>query len=195
MPPKPRFTKEEMVNAALLTVSKNGPQALTARELGKSLSSSARPIFTVFKNMDELRAEVKKAAMLRFEDFCKDEFKDMPEFKRVGMKMVMFAAHEPKLFSLLFMSENKNAVSFDDVFSELGTEAGTCIDAVCRDYNMTMTSAKRVFESVWIYTFGVCVLCATGACRFKEDELSRMLSDEFSAVAAFVKNEESAREK
>ena len=68
MPLKPKFTREEVVEAALALVSESGIEALTARELGEKLGSSARPIFTVFQNMEELRDEVYKAAMRRFED-------------------------------------------------------------------------------------------------------------------------------
>lgn len=39
MPPKPRFTREEIV-AALDIVSRKGIEALTARELGETLGSS-----------------------------------------------------------------------------------------------------------------------------------------------------------
>ena len=67
MPPKPKFTREEIVDAALSIVSERGVDALTARELGERLGSSARPVFTVFKNMEEVQAEVRAAAMRRFE--------------------------------------------------------------------------------------------------------------------------------
>lgn len=67
MPPKPKFTREEIIQAALTIVSQKGADALTAREVGEQLGSSARPIFTVFKNMEELQAEVRQAAMERFE--------------------------------------------------------------------------------------------------------------------------------
>lgn len=40
MPPKPRFTREEIVAAALDIVSRQGIEALTARELGEALGSS-----------------------------------------------------------------------------------------------------------------------------------------------------------
>lgn len=63
MPPKPKFTKEEVVEAALRLISEKGTDALTARELGERLGSSARPIFTTFRNMEELMGEVRKAAM------------------------------------------------------------------------------------------------------------------------------------
>ena len=97
MPPKPKFTKEEIVQAALEIVSQKGVEALTAKELGEALGTSARPIFTVFAGMKEVQDEVRSAAMRRFEGFAKQKLPDMPLFKQVGMQMVLFGAREPKL--------------------------------------------------------------------------------------------------
>jgi len=47
MPPKPKFTREEVVDTAIELIKDKGIEALTARELGAKLGSSARPIFTV----------------------------------------------------------------------------------------------------------------------------------------------------
>ena len=52
MPPKPKFTKEEIVTAALNITREKGIDAVTAREIAAKLGSSARPIFTVFRNMN-----------------------------------------------------------------------------------------------------------------------------------------------
>lgn len=125
MPPKPRFTREEIVDAALDIVSRQGIEALTARELGEALGSSARPIFTVFRSMEELQQEVRSAAMRRFESYAGRTMPGVPLFKQVGMQMVLFGAQEPKLYQLLFMRENRSAVSFDDVFGELGDTAAS----------------------------------------------------------------------
>ena len=62
MPPKPKFTREKVVEVALTLVGERGMAALTARELGERLGSSARPIFTVFRNMEELTEAVREAA-------------------------------------------------------------------------------------------------------------------------------------
>ena len=51
MPPKPKFTKEEVVEVALKLVSERGIEALTARDLGLQLGSLARPIFTDRKSV------------------------------------------------------------------------------------------------------------------------------------------------
>lgn len=188
MPPKPKFTKEKIVQTALEIVSKKGVEALTAKELGDALGSSTRPIFTVFNSMKEVQNEVRAAAMCRFENFAEKKLPDMSLFKQVGMQMVLFGAKEPKLYQLLFMQENRNAVSFDDVFGELGPTAETCIGLIRDEYGMSETDAKRLFENVWIYTFGVGALCATRVCHFSEEKLGEMLSTEFQAMMLLVKS-------
>lgn len=187
MPPKPKFTKAEIIAAALEVVSQKGVDALTAKELGDALGTSARPIFTVFNSMKEVQDQVRIAAMHRFEGFATQKLPNMPLFKQVGMQMVLFGVKEPKLFQLLFMQENRNAVSFDDVFGELGPTAETCIQSIQTEYGLTEAEAKLLFENVWIYTFGIGALCATRMCQFSEAKLGEMLSTEFQAMMLFVK--------
>ena len=187
MPPKPKFTKDEIVQAALGVVSRRGVEALTAKELGDALGSSARPIFTAFNSMKEVQDEVRAAAMRRFESYAEQRLPDMPLFKQMGMQMVLFGVREPKLYQLLFMQEKRNAVSFDDVFGELDPTAETCIRSIQEEHHMTDAEAKLLFENVWIYTFGIGALCATRMCQFSERKLGEMLSTEFQAMLLFVK--------
>lgn len=188
MPPKPIFTKEEIVEAALGIVSRAGIEALTAKELGQALGSSARPIFTVFSGMKEVQDAVRAAAMRRFESFAGQMTPDMPFFKQIGMKMVLFGVREPKLYRLLFMQKNRDAVGFGDVFGGLGPIAERCITEIRAEYGLSAAEADLLFENVWIYTFGVGALCATQACRFPERQLSRMLTTEFQAIMLLIRS-------
>ncbi len=188
MPPKPKFTRDEIIQTALEVVSQEGVEALTAKELGDALGTSARPIFTVFSSMKQVQDAVREAAMRRFESFAGQKLPDMPLFKQVGMQMVLFGVREPKLYQLLFMQENRSAVSFDDVFGELGPTAETCIRLIQEEYAMREADARLLFEHVWIYTFGVGALCATRMCRFSEKQLGQMLSTEFQAMMLLVRS-------
>lgn len=189
MPPKPKFTKEEIVAAALELVSKNGIESLTARELSLYLGSSARPIFTVFKSMDEVAQAVRESAMDKYEEFVSRALDYFPEFKKYGMQMIAFSKQEPKLFQLLFMTENNSAKSFEDVFPILGKTAKTCIEIIERDYKLEPDMAMLLFEHAWIHSFGICVMCAMGTCRFTDDEISEMLSDNFMGMMMLTKSD------
>ena len=105
MPPKPKFTREEVAVAALELVKECGVPALTARELGKRLGTSASPIFTVFKNMDEVKWAARELGLREFEEYASDFAGYTPAFKRIGMLMVSYGIHQPEMFKLLFMQE------------------------------------------------------------------------------------------
>ena len=188
MPPKPKFTREEIIEAALEIAAERGLKALTSRELGAALGSSARPIFTVFKNMDEVFAEVRKAALARFDEYAKKAECYKPVFKQIGLQMLMFAMEQPKLYRLIYMSERPEASNFDDVFSNLGDVAVLCVEVLQSEYDLSEEDAMIVFRHTWIYTYGVGALIATGMCRFSEQEIQEMLSREFFAILGLVKS-------
>ena len=71
MPPTAKFSKEKIVEAALDIVRTEGFDALTARALGTKLGSSARPIFTVFSNMEEVQQSVTEAAKMLYKEYVR----------------------------------------------------------------------------------------------------------------------------
>ena len=188
MPPKPKFTKEAIIEAALELVSEKGMSALTSRDLGSRLGSSARPIFTVFNSMEEVQEEVKKAAIKRFESYAEKAIHYTPAFKQIGMQMILFAKEEPKLYQLGFMTENHNNHNFDDIYERLGDVAIQCVDVIQKDYGLSEADAKKLFEHVWIHTFGIGALCATGMCDFSEEQIIEMLGHDFVAMLVHIKS-------
>lgn len=188
MPPKPKYTKDQIIAAALGVVSQKGINALTAKELGHALNTSATPIFTVFNSMQEVQDEAKKAAMDCFESYAHKTGADMPVFKQVGMQMILFAKEEPQLYQLVFMSQNSDVKSFDDIYAHLGSVADECLNAIQKDYGLSAEDAETLFEHTWIHTFGIGTLCATGMCDFSETQISKMLTQDFTAMMMLMKS-------
>ena len=188
MPPKPKYTREEVVNVALNTVRESGIDALTARELGKRLGTSARPVFTAFENMEELKTEVRKAAMCEYEEFSKDFEHYSPPFKRIGMLMVSFAVKEPELFKLLFMQKSRDAKSFQSNMENLGWLADASIKILEGEYGFNRDEAKIMFDQVWVYAYGLSTLCSMRVCEFSESEISTMLGRAFIGTALLIKS-------
>lgn len=191
MPPKAKFTREQITRAALGIVSEKGAQALTAKELGAALGTSTTPIFTVFHSMQEVQDAVMLAAMERFEEYAHKAACVKPVFKQVGMQMILFAKEEPRLYQLIFMSSISKAQSFDDIYNHLGSVAGECLNVLQKDYELSEDHAKSLFEHVWIHTFGIGALCAAGVCDLSNEQIARMLSQDFSAMMMLIKSYES----
>ena len=188
MPPKAKFTKEQITKAALCVVSEKGAQALTAKELGAALGTSTTPIFTVFNSMQEVQDAVMLAAMERFEEYAHKAAHLGPVFKQVGMQMILFAKEEPKLYQLIFMSSISEAQTFDDIYAHLGSVADECLDVLQKDYDLSKENAKTLFEHVWIHTFGIGALCATGVCDFSHEQIAEMLTQDFTAMMMLMKS-------
>ena len=188
MPPKAKFTKEQITKAALGVVSEKGAQALTAKELGAALGTSTTPIFTVFNSMQEVQDAVMLAAMERFEEYAHKAAHLGPVFKQVGMQMILFAKEEPKLYQLIFMSSISEAQTFDDIYAHLGSVADECLNVLQKDYDLSKDNAKTLFEHVWIHTFGIGALCATGMCDFSHEQIAEMLTQDFTAMMMLMKS-------
>ena len=194
MPPKAKFTKEQITKAALCVVSEKGAQALTAKELGAALGTSTTPIFTVFNSMQEVQDAVMLAAMERFEEYAHKAAHLGPVFKQIGMQMILFAKEEPKLYQLIFMTSISKAQTFDDIYAHLGSVADECLDVLQKDYDLSKDNAKTLFEHVWIHTFGIGALCATGMCDFSHEQIAQMLTQDFTAMMMLMKSGKPSQE-
>ena len=106
MPRSAFFSKKTIAAAGLEIVRKHGINALTARALSQQLGCSLSPIFTVFKDMDEIQTAVRQAAAALFADYVKDVLDYQPAFKEYGMRLISFAKHEQNVFQLFLERGN-----------------------------------------------------------------------------------------
>lgn len=179
MPPKAKFTREEIIEAALKIARTQGIEAVTARELGKSLGSSARPIFTVFQSMDEVLEEVQKGAREIYRQYVEQGLSQTPAFRGVGLSYIRFAIEEEKLFRLLFMSEQKPVDSIEQVLMLIDESYDAILRSVEEPYHLKREDAKRIYQHLWIYSHGIATLCATGMYAFTQEEIEKQLAEIF----------------
>lgn len=178
MPPTPKYTRDEIINAAYNLVRDNGLTALTARDLAKKLGTSPRPIFTAFKNMDDLKNEVIKKAFNTFEEYQKNEIEsgNYPTYKATGMAYIRLAKEEKNIFKLLYMrdrtGEGKN--DFEDY--------SLAINALKNHANITDDEALLVHLKMWIYVHGIATMLATSYLDFNFDEISNLITDMYNRL-------------
>lgn len=188
MPPKPKFTKEEVARVAYRMIREEGLAALTARELGKRLGTSSSPIFTFYKNMDEVKLAARALALEEFKETISDYRSYTPAFKRIGMMLVSCGQNQPELFKLLFMQEHPETVGFESTVKDLGDVAETCISLIQSDYSMTPQEARILFEVMWTQAFGLGAMCAMKVVSLTEEEIGRRLGMAFVSFSGFLKS-------
>jgi AcrR family transcriptional regulator len=97
MPPKFKFEKSEIIQAALEVVREHGWKGLTARSIAKVLDASSKPIYSYFSSVTALEEEVvKKAVELLYKYMTKKRTGD--PWHDHGIGYVLFGLEEKKLF-------------------------------------------------------------------------------------------------
>lgn len=192
MPPKCKFTREEIVLSALEIARIDGVDAVTARALGAKLGASSKPIFSIFNGMDQVQQEVFVSAKELYNSYVEEGLKEKetPTFKCVGMQYIKFALQESKLFQLLFMSEKTKKPTVENVLSVIDDNYNEILASVQKSYGLTLADSERLYRHLWIYTHGIAVLCATNMCTFTGEEIEKMLTEVCVSVLRKIREDD-----
>lgn len=173
MPPKSMFTKDEIIDAALCVIRENGISALTARALAAKLGCSVKPIFGLFKNMDEVQQEVIKAAARLYQKRMVQEIseKRYPPYKAVGISYIRFAKDEKNLFKLLYMRDRSNEEKAE------GEETQKLIELIQKTTGLDKKTAYLFHLETWIYIHGIATMIATDYLDWDMEFVSNSITD------------------
>ena len=186
MPPKAKFTKEQIAVTSLEIIRESGTEALTARTLANKLGSSACPIFTVFDSMDEVLAEATKLAKELYAEYIRRGLTEDIPFKGVGKQYIQFAKDEPKLFQLLFMTE-KDIGRIDHFLPVIDDNYALILQSVKTPYGLSDTDANNLYTHLTIYTHGIATLIARKVVNFTQADIDRMLTEVFIGLLKDIK--------
>ena len=189
MPPKQKFNAKEVLEASLNLVRREGMDGLTARGLGAELGVSSRPIFTVFKNMEEVRQETVKAAKAVYNEYVEHGLAEDNPFKGVGMQYIRFAREEPRLFGLLFMTAGEKVLAPGEILPVIDENSEKILASVQTSYGLSRDIAYYLYQNMWIFTHGIACLCATGVSRLTEEEADARLTEMFIGQLIKIKSE------
>lgn len=179
MPPKFKFTREEIVQAALEFTRTEGVDALTARSLAARLGCSVKPIFGLFKSMDEVRQQVLEAANALYQRYLQEDMSAgrYPAYKASGMAYIRFAREERELFRLLFMRDRQQ--------EEVPEEDPTLLPLLAligSSLGVDEATARRFHLEMWLYVHGIATMIATSYLNWEEAFISEALTDAYQGL-------------
>jgi len=180
MPRSAFFSKEEIVEKALQIVREKGEDALSARSLSKALNCSISPIFTIFKNMEEVSSATREAARKLFSDRMDGVDEYEPAFKEFGIRLIRFAREENNLYHYLFLQKRSSS-------EKIHPQAEAGIQNICREFGITDEQARFLLRQIWIFSCGLAMLCTKDE-AFTDEAVSEMLSIQFTSTVDFIKS-------
>ena len=176
MPPKPKYTKEEIVNAAFDLTREKGIDAVVAREVGKRLNTSSSPIFTIWSSMEELKEDVRRLAIQKYREYMADIFDYFPSFKEFGMRCVGFAAEEPNLFRLLFLTKREEHSPYVRFKQEFESIFIPLVEEIMSQFGLSKSDAEDLLSQMIIFANGIAAYVLTDENSFSKETVSRDLS-------------------
>ncbi len=186
MPPKFKFTKEQILQNALDLVREEGAAALTTRRLGKRLGTTQSPIFSAYENVEELQSEVKQAAKELFASYVRRGLVDKPAFKGVSKQYILFAKNEPNLFRWLFMS--KDMISDTKQYNPIITDNYKTVYAAFREtFVLTDEETDKMYVHIGIYLHGLATLFAEQMCDYSLEQVGELMTEIGESLLARIK--------
>lgn len=174
MAPKYKFTKEEMVAAALHVVRESGIDALTAKALAAKLGVSTQPVFTCFHTIEEAKHEVCCAAEKVYDSYVTEGLHMPIPFLGVGMQYIRFAKEEPELYRLLFLTVQGEEGS--SAMKALRHSQDLVRESLMETYRINAPTADRYFRDMWLVVHSLATLIVTGGCPYTEQEIGEILT-------------------
>lgn len=157
MPPKTKFEKDAIVDAALEVAKEKGFSGITARNVANRLHSSVAPIYVNFSTIEDLTEAVVQRVFAISEEFLAKQ-KGQSLFENIGKASLAFAREYPVLFRELSIQPNPYMASYQTIENSM-------IEALSEDEIMrswTFEERKRLLFKMRVFQMGLSVMVANG---------------------------------
>jgi len=157
MPPKNKFNRQEIIEAAFEIAKEEGFSKITARSVASRLNASVAPIYVNFKTIEELtQVVIQRVFALSEELLAKQKGQNL--FENIGKASLSFARDYPVLFRELVLKPNPYMTSYEETEKAM-------VDALKKNVEMkdwTMEERRRLLLKMRIFQLGLSTMIANG---------------------------------
>ena len=187
MPPKAKITKEMILDIVLDMTRESGFETINARSIAGKLQCSTRPIFTCYKNMEELKTDFLAFAYEYYEQYVityRNSQKVKP-YLILPLSYIAFAQEETHLFKLLFINDiDLKMTEAKDFYQEIGNENKARLFS--ETIGVELERANIIFLDLYLYTHGIAVLIAGDKIKLNRENTEKMIDN---VLSAFIRQE------
>ena len=158
MPPKKKFSKQQIIDSAFEIARKEGINGITIRNVANHLGSSIAPIYVNFKDVEELKQSVIMKIVEISKRMLAQQDSGTP-FRDMGMASLRFAKEYSVLFKDFVMNPNDY---LDQYNQEMG---GEFLGAMKSDSDLegfTEEELLVILLKMRIFTTGLSMMTANG---------------------------------
>lgn len=187
MPPKPKITKDMIIDAAFSIVQEDGIDKLTVRSISEHLNCSTQPVLYYFSTVED----IKRAVYDKADEYHTDCIMNMENdygnpMLSIGMNYIKFAATERNLFCFLFQSGVFSGTSLLDL---IDAEELLPLLIVLQQLNVALDLAKEIFSIIFVFVHGYASLFANNQMVYEEEQIINVLTKVFYGAVSTVKGD------
>lgn len=191
MPPKIQFSSDKIITAAINIVRRDGMAMVTARNLGRELDCSVKPIFTAFENMEEVVAATVRQARAIFTDYMQRPYQKRVSFMQVGLRWIDFAREEPRLYQLLFMPVSRGAriLSPLNVFENFQELTYQVLPIIEKEFGLPGEYALKLYNQMILHAHGIACILVAGETDFTEQNIREIYAETAEGLVMYYRKE------
>lgn len=188
MPPKPKITKDMIINAAFEVAREMGADAINARTVAKKLNCSTQPVMYHFATIEELKKAVYETSDRYHTDYLmKIEKPQHGVMLGIGLNYIRFAIEEPHLFCFLFQS---GFVVGNSLLEMIDSEELTpVLFAMKEATGMNIAQTKEVFLTISMFAHGYASIIANNSLEYDEELIKAHLERAYRGAILAVREE------
>lgn len=188
MPPKPKITRDMVIDAAFEIAREMGAENINARMVAGKLHCSTQPVMYHFATIEELkRAVYAKLDRYHTEYLMKIEKPQKGVMLGIGINYIRFAVEEPHLFRFLFQSgfavENNLLEMIDS------EELVPILSAMREAVGMNIEQTKKIFLTISLFAHGYASIIANNSLEYDEELIKSHLERAYRGAILAVQEE------
>jgi AcrR family transcriptional regulator len=150
VPPKIKYSKEDVIRAAVAVVEDDGLNLLTARSVAARLGSSTAPVYHYFAAMDDLARSVIMETKRALLEYTSRPYTDRV-FLNMGTGVAMFACEHRRLYRALLLEGG----GYGDVVQDILDTLESAMTADTRFTSLSSRERHVLLRKMWTFTHGL----------------------------------------
>ena len=188
MAPKPRVTRDMIVDASLALIRENGAEALNARNVARRLNCSTQPVLYHFTSMEELRRAVYDRADRFHTEYLLRPGGERDPLLTIGVNYIRFAVEEPRLFRFLFQSGCARETTIAEMIDS--PALSPVLSAMSQGMGTDMEKTQKAFLILALFAHGYASIIANNNLQYDEETVAADLERAFIGAVAAVGQED-----
>ena len=186
MPPKPKISREEILESAYELALKEGYGSLSSRNVAHAAGCSVQPVFSHFPTMEELRREIYAYACKK----CADEVLSIQDGRDLLTVlthwMLDLAKNRPNLFKLLYLSDLDLPRTMSCALMKAENHR-KMVRIVADMHDLSLEESEDILIRSCVFLMGIGTMVCINQVDISEQEVLHMMKQTVDDFAAGIK--------